>query len=214
MSRPKSTEANIHADLSKPNIESLVNAPGTSQIIPTTILKADRVGFTKGRSIGLTSNWLAYAMTKGMSVVIPRGHVAQRPGRVRLIDLVTGARLVLSTPYAGQGTVLDIAATLDRIAVLFPDRSIAVFRTPTRWEDDNPDTELMLSVRASENNADGVGEVNRLEWVKKDGEYHLAIGGDQGVVIVKLSAYRDERDLTLAHLEKGRVLKTEGVSTA
>ena len=49
----------VTIDLSQANLDSLVNAPEAAQIIPTTILRTDNVGFYKGRSVGITSDWLA-----------------------------------------------------------------------------------------------------------------------------------------------------------
>lgn len=64
--RPKSTTTNITVDLSDDNADSLINHPGVVQITPTTILK-NPVGFQKGRTVGVTPGWLAYALSKGES---------------------------------------------------------------------------------------------------------------------------------------------------
>ena len=63
---PKRLTAHTIIDLSKPNVESLVNAPGALRVEPTTIIKASNVGFARGRSMGMTANWVAYALKDGM----------------------------------------------------------------------------------------------------------------------------------------------------
>ena len=62
---PKRLTAHTVIDLSKPNVDSLVNAPGAVRVEPTTIMKASHVGFAPGRSMGMTANWVAYALKDG-----------------------------------------------------------------------------------------------------------------------------------------------------
>jgi hypothetical protein len=64
---PKRLSAHTVIDLSKPNVNSLVNSPGSVQVAPFTIMKAESVGFTQGRTVGITASWVAYALPKGMS---------------------------------------------------------------------------------------------------------------------------------------------------
>lgn len=61
--------SNIVVDVSKTNLPSLVNSQGVVQIIPTTIMKSDNVGFSQGRSVATTSEWVGYALPKGESEI-------------------------------------------------------------------------------------------------------------------------------------------------
>jgi hypothetical protein len=62
--RPKRLGQHNVIDLSKPNVDGLITSE-SAQIIPTTILRNENVGYTKGRNVGMTSGWLAYTMSKG-----------------------------------------------------------------------------------------------------------------------------------------------------
>lgn len=125
--------------------------------------------------------------------------------------MVSGSRLMLTSSSPSQNQILDLAVHPESVAVLYSDRSIAVWEVPLSFSGDNPETKTVLSIPPSEPDSAGVGSVNRIEWVKKEGGYQLVVGGDQGVVFVKPETYASERQVRLDDLEKGKILKTEGV---
>ena len=63
--RPKRLNAHTIIDLSEQNVDGIINSPGSVQVVPTTIMKAGNIGFTKGRRVAITSNWIAYALPRG-----------------------------------------------------------------------------------------------------------------------------------------------------
>jgi hypothetical protein len=178
-----------------------------------TILRADNPSFSKGRSVGITSTWVAYVLSKGELVLQLAAGDQLTLGRVRLIDSNTGSRLVLQIPGVTNGMALDIAVIADSIALVGPDHSVSVFKVPEHWDKDEPATELITHISAAQPDVEGTGSPNRVEWVRKDGGSYLAIGGDSGVIVIKPDQLKGERDLTIGHLEsQNKVLKTEGVS--
>ena len=207
-------------DLSQPHLDSLVNTPGAVQIIPTTILRTDNVAFNKGRSVGITSNWLAYALTKGeqLNAQCRRGKLTPLAGRVRLIHSASGARLVLQLPpRSTQGFIVDIAVSGDLVAIVGPDHSVTVFRVPEEWTKDDPPVEMLGHVTPSRDEEDmdaDLGEITQVEWVEKvKGEKQLAIGGPGGVVIVNMEAIKGRDEISTADLAReNKVLATDGVS--
>ena len=113
-----------------------------------------------------------------------------------MLDLKSGAKLLLQLPAtASRGTALDIAVTPTRVAVVGGDRSISIFEVPLEWEAEDPPCGIALHFSPSQTsgaNADTstLGPVQRVEWVRKDGQEWLAIGGEQGVVVVSPDRYR------------------------
>lgn len=120
---------------------------------------------------------------------------------------------------ASSGPILDIAVspTSNSVAVIGVDHSITIFSVPSGWERDDPPCDVIAHLppgSASElgENA-GFGLVNRVEWVRKDGGEWLAIGGRDGVIVVKPGDLSDQPGLNVFSLARdSKVLKTEGVS--
>lgn len=112
-----------------------------------------------------------------------------------------------------MGDIVDVAVISDAVAVIGADRSVTIFEVPERWEFDDPPCRIVAHIAPSPE-AD-IGEVNRVEWLRKEDTHHLIIGGSAGVIVVKLTTIADERGLTVANLESRlKVLKTEGVGQA
>jgi hypothetical protein len=137
--------------------------------------------------------------------------------RVRLIDRASGSRAVLSIPNVNSGTVVDIAVTPNYVAIVGPDHSVTVQKVPSSWDQDAPPVELILhiSARGAESDKDvaGIGRAIKVEWIRRDGGDLLAIGGSEGVVVIKPTDLVDEQNLTFAELARRyKVLKTDGVS--
>ena len=136
-----------------------------------------------------------------------------------MLDVKSGAKLLLQLPAtASRGTALDIAVTPTRVAVVGGDRSVSVFEVPLEWEVDDPPCGAGLHFSpglVSVENADtgSLGPVQRVEWVRKDGQECLAIGGDQGVIVVSPDRYRGKTNMDMTKLVKEhKLLKTQGVS--
>ena len=142
-----------------------------------------------------------------------------------MIDTASGAKLILQLPpTASKGTVIDIAVTSDRVAIVGADHSIAVFEVPLEWETDDPDCQIVTHISPSPMTGDdsndkesrvqhSIGPVNKVEWVRKDGEEWLAIGGSEGVIIISPNAHRGLAELHVAEVVAlHKVLQTEGVS--
>lgn len=163
-------------------------------------MKAESTLFTPNRSVGITAGWLAYVLTKGKCTLPP----SLTPGRVRLIDSTSGARVVLQLPEATG--ILDLAVIPDRVAVVGSDHSVTVFSVPTEWQTDNPPCDIITHIQYD---ASSLGQINRVEWLRKSGEDHLAVGGDAGVIIIR----PEKGEVNMSDLERtATVLKTEGVS--
>lgn len=201
---PKALTADaINIDLSKANIDSLVNAPGTVQVTPTTIMKAERAGFNNRRAVGQTAGWLAYTLSRG---------------RIRIIDRESGARKLIQ--LRDTGTIIDIAVHPTGLAAVASDGSVSVFRAPLRFDRNDPDCPLLFYLPSISEDAvpseKSLGSVNQVEWVRRDSatEYNwLAIGGTAGAVIIKPSEWSDdgvEAD-PRSVLSASTVLKTNGV---
>lgn len=223
---PKRLSAHTVIDVSEPNIDALVNTPGAVQVMPTTIRKADHIAFTQGRSVGITSAWMAYLLSKGMSwelrlILL----VLTITGRIRLIDRTSGAKLVLQLPLsASQGMTVDIAVTSTRVAAIGGDGSVTVFGVPPSWDRDDPPCDTLLHIESSRDmgqqyddeeqkgSTQSIGDTKQIEWVRKDGGESLVIGGSAGVIIVSPSAYMG-KDIDMADLVRSnKVLRAEGVS--
>ncbi|ORY31618.1 hypothetical protein BCR39DRAFT_525930 [Naematelia encephala] len=196
---PKTLSQHTIIDVSKPNLDGLINKAGTVQIIPSTIMKSEEPAYRKWRSVGVTANWFAYTMSKG---------------RVRLIDSASGARLMLHLPpAASDGFVVDLAVISTSVAIIGADRSITVFRVPVGWDRDEPPSAVVLHVTPSRTSkTDGLGSLEKVEWVKKDGSDWLAVGGPDGVVIFQPEVVGRDGHATMEEvLEKSRkILRTEG----
>ena len=52
-------------DIAKPNLDSLYNQTGAIYTNPVANMKARTNTFSIGRTVGITTNWIAYASTKG-----------------------------------------------------------------------------------------------------------------------------------------------------
>lgn len=212
--------SNIVIDVSKTNLPSFVNSQGVVQIIPTTIMKSDNVGFSQGRSVATSSEWVGYALPKGESETSsPLETFAHSlvSARVRLIDRASGSRAVLSIPNVNSGSVVDIAVTPNYVAIVGPDHSVTVQKVPSSWDQDAPPVELILHISAkgseSDKDVSGIGRAIKVEWIRRDGGDLLAIGGQEGVVVIKPTDLVDEQNLTFAELARRfKVLKTDGVS--
>lgn len=201
---PKALMADgINIDLSKPSLDSLVNAPGTVQVTPTTIMKAERAGFNNRRAVGQTPGWLAYTVTRG---------------RIRIIDRKSGARKLIQ--LRDTGSIIDIAVHPTGLAAVASDGSVSVFRVPARFERNDPDCPLLFYLPSiSENEVPAeksLGSVNQVEWVRRDSatEHNwLAIGGTAGAVIIKPSEWSDDDGEANPRsvLSASTVLKTNGV---
>ena len=138
-------------------------------------------------------------------------------GRIRLIDRASGSKLVLHLPSgSASGSIVDMAVASTSVAVVGSDRSVTVFKVPMTWERDDPPCEMAVhvdNVGSIQEDERTMGDVFRVEWVKKDDRDWLAVGCEQGVVLFEPEKVRDERDLSVEHLAKRfKVLKTEGVS--
>lgn len=201
---PKALTAdNISIDFSKSDLDALVNAPGTVQVTPTTIMKAERAGFNSRRAVGQTAGWLAYTLARG---------------RIRIIDRKSGARNLIQ--LRDTGTIVDIAVHPTGLAAVASDGSVSVFRVPAHFERNDPNCPLMLylpSISEDEVPAGkSLGTVNQVEWVRRDSatEHNwLAIGGTSGAVIIKPSEWSDDDGEAdpRSVLSASTVLKTNGV---
>lgn len=198
-SGPKSlAPGSITIDLSKPNVDALINAPGTVQVTPMTIMKAENIGFHRGRTVASTKGWVAYTLSRG---------------RVRLIERNSGARTVLQ--LEATGPILDIAATAGGLAVVASDGSVAVFTVPTSWERDDPTCPLIFYLGPIDDDSvpETLGDVNHVEWVRRPGTNgdSLAIGGTEGVIIVRPADYAEQPSVDAREImTANKVLKTNG----
>ncbi|WWC64793.1 uncharacterized protein I303_107405 [Kwoniella dejecticola CBS 10117] len=189
---PKALTSHTIIDISKPNIESLVNIPDAVQVSPTTLMRTDNLEFKKGRRVGVTNTYIAYSMSKG---------------RVRLIDSSSGARLVLQLPAAASlGPVVDMACSVNYMASIGWDRSIIVHKLPIGWKKDDPKVEMIFHCSGTDVS---LGSPNKLEWVKREGKDWLAIAGREGVIVIDPTA--QGKTSTLEELCKhNKVLIAEG----
>jgi hypothetical protein len=104
---------NITIDLSRPNLEA-VSTPGTPAVQPYTIMRADQVGYHRGRTVGVVgASWVAYTLARG---------------RIRLIDLGSGARAILQ--LEATGPIIDLAVTANGVAVVGSDGVVSVSVSP------------------------------------------------------------------------------------
>ncbi|KAK4683432.1 hypothetical protein P7C73_g6833, partial [Tremellales sp. Uapishka_1] len=197
---PVATPAHIVIDISKGNIESLVNTPGTVQISPATLRPAEHIAHTTGRSVALTAGWMAYGLKRG---------------KIRLIDRTSGARLAIQLPSSASGSILDLAATPTSIAIVGSDHSVHIYQVPATWEVDDPATIPLLNLAAlgPQVGDDTIGKATRVEWVRRDGEPDaLIIGGNQGVIIVPVDEWKGRTGLSIHEVVgKTKVLKTNGI---
>lgn len=192
----------VTIDMSKPNLDAVVNHPGSFRVTPATIMKAESVGFSRGRSVGAAGGWIAYTL--------PRG-------RVRLIDMTSGARTLIQ--LEATGPIVDLAVTTDAVAVVASDGSVNAYRIPQNWDRDDPECPLIFRLPPIEPGSvpadKSLGDINQLEWVRRDEPKSnwLAIGGTEGAVIIKPTAWGEQapvanaREMLTAH----RVLKTSGL---
>lgn len=70
MFRPKRLGQHTIIDLSQANLDSLVTGSEDVQVIPTAMIKPEVIGYVRGRTVGMTQNWVAYAMSKGKQVYL------------------------------------------------------------------------------------------------------------------------------------------------
>lgn len=192
----------VTIDMSKPNTEAVVNHPGAFKVTPATIMRAESVGFSRGRSVGAAGGWIAYTL--------PRG-------RIRLIDMISGARTMIQ--LEATGPIADLAVTTDAVAVVSSDGSVNAYRVPSSWDQDDPSCPLIFRlppITPGSLPADkSLGDINQIEWVRRDETKSnwLAIGGTDGAVIIKPSTWGEQspvanaREMLTAH----RVLKTSGL---
>ncbi|WOO81004.1 uncharacterized protein LOC62_03G004532 [Vanrija pseudolonga] len=187
----------ITIDLSRPNLDAVVNPPGTPAVQPYTIMRADQVGYHRGRTVGVVgASWVAYTLARG---------------RIRLIDLGSGARAILQ--LEATGPIIDLAVTANGVAVIGSDGAVSVFRVPTSWAKNDPPCPLIFQLGPVTSDQVGpehsIGDINRVEWVKREGADWLAIGGTEGVAILNPSAYEDKPKVNAREaLTSTRVLKT------
>ncbi|WWC72202.1 uncharacterized protein I206_106162 [Kwoniella pini CBS 10737] len=189
---PKALTSHTIIDISKPNIQSLVNTSGAVQISPTTLMRTDSLDFKKGRRVGITNTYIAYTMSKG---------------RVRLIDSSSGARLVIQLPGAASlGPVIDLACTTNYTASIGWDRAIVVHKLPIGWKKDDPKVEVIFNCLAVDS---PIGSPTKIEWVKRDAKDWLAIAGSEGVIVIDPTAHG--KTSTLEEVcKQSKVLNTEG----
>ena len=205
----------INFDLSKRNLDSLYNPPEAVKLIPTTIIKSEDKVFIPGRTVAMTPDWISYAMSKGDYSSSTSSCSDYQTARVRLIAQATGNRLMIQVPSRpNAGPIIDLAALPTSIAIVTPDRSVAVYQVPQTWNEDDPPHQpvFLASSPTDSGHITDLGEVNRVEWIRRpNGEHWLAIGGANGVIVVNPDELRHRDNLTLAELAtQNRVLVTEG----
>jgi hypothetical protein len=136
---------------------------------------------------------------------------------VRLIDRHSGARLMLQLPAPiPDGPILDISATPTSLAMVGSDGSIAIFKVPEAWDTDDPPCPLISHIVSSSGESDeGLGRINKVEWIRKEGagapSDWLIIGGELGLVVIKPSKFKLEVS-TKEIIEDSKILVTDGVS--
>ncbi|WVQ84735.1 hypothetical protein IAT38_006892 [Cryptococcus sp. DSM 104549] len=192
---PKTTPSHIAIDLSKPNLDALVSSRGLVQVTPTTFMKADSVGYRKGRKVAMTQAYVAYTVPKG---------------KIRVIDNASGARLLLQAQAkAEEGPILDLAVSGSLIAAIAHDLSLWVWRVPQYWEGDDPEVETVFSGATA---GGPLGKAFKVEWVKKDGRQFVAVAGQEGVVVFDPAEHaRGGGFKSVAEVFAGlQVLKTDG----
>lgn len=113
---------------------------------------------------------------------------------------------------ARDGSIIDIAVTSTRVAVIGSDHSITIFEVPEGWSQDDPPCRQVAQIRSSNNDSvaetDTVGPVFKLEWFKRDTRDCLAVGGPGGIVLFS----PDEIDSECTVDALGEILQTDGVS--
>ncbi|GMK56783.1 hypothetical protein CspeluHIS016_0306230 [Cutaneotrichosporon spelunceum] len=193
----------VTIDMTQPNLDAVVNIPGVVTVQPATIMKAESVAFSRGRTVASAGNWIAYTLSRG---------------RIRLLNMTTGARTLIQIDTTGP--LIDLAVTDGALAVVLADGSVNAYRVPHPVGHDDPQYTLIFSlppIQPLSVSADkSLGDVNQVEWVRRDNESAanwLAIGGTEGVVIVKPESWAqqgplvDGRDMLANH----RVLKASGL---
>ncbi|RXK40789.1 hypothetical protein M231_01848 [Tremella mesenterica] len=145
------------------NLDSLFNGQGVD-ISPVTKMRARSDTYSHGRTVGMTTDWLAYATSKG---------------RVRLVDKATATPAVLEVPDLRDGHIVDMTVSPTSVAVLGSDGSITAFQVPKQWSRENPAVSVMLHVNLTHNTT--IGVPRQIEWIK-DGR--LAVAGTEGVLLV------------------------------
>ncbi|WRT70042.1 uncharacterized protein IL334_007036 [Kwoniella shivajii] len=192
---PKALTTHTTIDLSKPNLDSLVNTGNTVQVVPTTLMRTDSLSYRKGRRVGITNTYIAYTMSKG---------------RVRLIDSSSGARLVIQLPStASCGPVIDLAVTSNYVATIGWDKAIVVHRVPQDWKKDDPKIEIVLFCLGV---FGPLGSPSKIEWVKKDGLDWLAVAGSKGVVLINPAVHGKGGEVISMEdiCKEVKMLKTDG----
>ncbi|CAK9780159.1 hypothetical protein CC85DRAFT_328089 [Cutaneotrichosporon oleaginosum] len=192
----------VTIDMAQANWGAVISEPGAVAVQPATIMKAESVGFSRGRTVGSAGGWIAYTLSRG---------------RIRLLDMQSGARTLIQLQQTGP--LIDLAVTAGGLAVVLADGTVNAYRVPPSWDQDDPDCPLIFSLpRISPGSvpADkGLGDIKQVEWVRREGESvanWLAIGGTEGVVIVKPDNWGQQAPLVNAKemLANHRVLKASG----
>lgn len=165
-------------------------------------MRAENVGFQRGRTVAATKGWLAYTLSRG---------------RIRLIDRISGARTIIQLDATGP--ITDVAAAAETLAVVASDGSVSVFSIPSNWDRDDPPCPLIFSLQRMSPDlvpADkSLGDINHIEFVRRAGSDtpSLAIGGTDGVVIVNPYDWRGNPEADAREvLTSSKVMKTTGVS--
>lgn len=103
-----------------------------------------------------------------------------QPGKIRLIDSRSGARLMLQTTTSTPGPIMDIAVCPVYVAALAADRSLWIWRVPAGWREDNPPVDLVL---ISHTAGSAIGKAFKVGWVKRNGADWVIVAGDEGVTM-------------------------------
>lgn len=103
-----------------------------------------------------------------------------QPGKIRLIDSRSGARLMLQTTTSTPGPIIDIAVCPVYVAALAADRSLWIWRVPAGWREDNPPVDLTL---ISHTTGSAIGKAFKVGWLKKNGADWVIVAGDEGVTM-------------------------------
>ncbi|BEI92031.1 uncharacterized protein CcaverHIS019_0408510 [Cutaneotrichosporon cavernicola] len=193
----------VTIDMAQPNLDAVVNHAGVVAVQPATIMKAESVAFSRGRTVGSAGDWIAYTLSRG---------------RIRLLNMNTGARTLIQIDTTGP--FVDLAVTDGALAVVLADGSVNAYRVPHAWVRDDPDCPLIFSLPSIQPGSvpadKSLGDINQIEWVRRENESAanwLAIGGTEGVIIVKPENWGQQSSLVNARemLTNHRVLKASGL---
>jgi hypothetical protein len=133
-----------------------------------------------------------------------------------LIDRTAGSKLILQLPHSSSsGPIIDLAVTETLVAVVGHDHSVTVYQVPRGWDRDDPRCDLVNYLPPGHDaDGEGIGMVDRVEWINRSNGEALVLAGREGVVVVDLGQLKKASPGSdvASIVAQSKVLKTDGVS--